>query len=226
MAIPRRHRLRAKAYLHKRDEENSRTGAYFLSSDHPEYDELVAEAAADVREALNEASGERRTTDPRALELLVEHGVVAQAKADELKGSGWPDELATHRAFQYFCRLIEQADLALANRRYRSWETGCLSRIDYNAFGATISPVAQPRHSLPAVAGKTLADLKSTFMAQRAVGVTKSRAAQYASPSASWKSSWDQTLNCVRSAAMTPEKLPSFCLASPPTPHSIIKATA
>ncbi|WP_181182694.1 site-specific integrase [Mesorhizobium sp. B3-1-9] len=169
-------------YFNKRDQENQQTGAYLLDPDDPDYNELLDAAAEDCQQAMREASGTMRTTDPRALELLVEHGVLSRSKADQLNASGWPDELTKHPGFQCFCRLIERADLALTNRRYRSWATGSPPRIDYCVLDAASAHIAQPRHLPSAVTGKTLTDLKSAFMAQREGMVTKSRAAQYRLP--------------------------------------------
>lgn len=169
-------------YFNKRDQENQQTGAYLLDPEDPDYNDLLDAAAEDCQQALREASGAMRTTDPRALDLLVEHGVLSRSKADQLNASGWPDELTNHPGFQCFCRLIERADLALASRRYRSWATGSLPRIDYSALGAASGHIAQPLHSPTTTTGKTLADLKSAFMAQQTPGVTRSRAAQYRLP--------------------------------------------
>lgn len=172
----------ALSYFHKRDQANLDTGAYFLSQDDPDYDELLEVANADFREALDEASGHKRTTDPRALELLVEHGVLSRSKADQLNASGWPDELASHRAFQGFCRLLERADLELAKRRYRSWETGSLAIIDSSIFGRVTGGEISHSSATSAGQGKTIADLKSAFLKQHVSKVTKSRAAQYRIP--------------------------------------------
>lgn len=72
-------------YFNKRDQENQQTGAYLLDPEDPDYNELLDAAAEDCQQAMREASGTMRTTDPRALELLVEHGVLSRSKADQRK---------------------------------------------------------------------------------------------------------------------------------------------
>jgi len=166
------------AYRDTRHRQNIESGGYFLSPDDRDFSQLILTAWEDVDEALAEASGERRTTDRRAVKLLAEQGVISAAKAEALLASGWPDELSQHSAFQLLCRWMEAIDLQLANARRQSWETGNLPIIDSSVPLGLLHGSDRGSISLPGAINKTIGDLKTEFLGHWGAKVSRSRLKQ------------------------------------------------
>ena len=111
----------------------SRSIYLFPPPDNPEYDNLVAEAAADLREALNEASGERRTTDPKALELPVDHGRAVPIQSGRTEWIGLAGGVGHASRLPILLPFDRTSRFGAANRRDKSSE---------HRHGATSTPVS------------------------------------------------------------------------------------
>ncbi|MFX4223500.1 MAG: site-specific integrase [Thalassobaculum sp.] len=169
-------------YFIEADEANRQNRSYLVDPDDPDYAELLDIAATDVELAREQAAG-REVRSPRtALELLVSHGL---APADFLNQSRRkfrvPDAIVKQVEFQRLCRLIERAQLELANRRVAALETGRVPAVEDTFFQSV--NVAYNSPSLSASrSGKTLRDLVEAFLKRKRVEVGSSRLSQFNVP--------------------------------------------
>ncbi|MER9485076.1 site-specific integrase [Mesorhizobium sp. M0563] len=171
----------ALSYFLERHQANLLRGDYFALQDDPDFADLLSDAGEAASVALRVASGAEVTTDPKALELLVRHGIVSRSQADQLSPDRWPSSLGRHKTFQLLCRLIERADLELANRRYLSLNLGTLAPIRDDFFANAESAPSQPLPASDMAITKTIADLKELFLGTK-TEVTRSRSSQYRIP--------------------------------------------
>lgn len=171
----------AVSYFLERHQANLLRGDYFALKDDPDFPDLLSDAGEAASVALRVASGAEVTTDPKALELLVRHGIVSRAQADRISPDRWPSSLRNHKAFQLLCRLMEHADLELANRRYRSLNLGTLAPIRDEFFAKAEGAPPQALPSRAIAPTKSIVDLKKLFLETK-TGVTRSRSSQYRIP--------------------------------------------
>ncbi|MBX3580269.1 MAG: site-specific integrase [Rhizobiaceae bacterium] len=176
-------------YFNSRHTDNLQGGAYFADPDEPGYTELLADAGDAVTWAIRAASGEVRMTQQRALRLLQEHGVLSRLKHDEDDRELLVRfaDLRSDRSFQLLCRLMERADLVLAERRYEALWSGELPASRDELFG---SPAPHKLGHTSAKPLKSIRDLKTLFMEQRGSSVTQSRQAQYKLPFRCLEEEW------------------------------------
>ncbi|WAX97321.1 site-specific integrase [Aminobacter sp. NyZ550] len=171
----------AVSYFIDRDEKNLLAGDYFANRDHPDFPDLLSDAADAAQMAQLQASGEYRTTTTRALRILADRGILSKAAYDGLATEKL-SALKEHRAFQLLCRLIERADVALTERRYHSVNLGSLAPISDQMFAAADHLEVVSAKPTSALHRKTLADLNTLFHQTKADRVTQSRTAQYRIP--------------------------------------------
>ncbi|RWD09711.1 MAG: site-specific integrase [Mesorhizobium sp.] len=169
------------AYYADRHRRNLLRGDYVALKDEPSFPDLLSDAGEAFLVARRAFSGDEVRTDPKALELLVSQGILSREDADRISSpKGWPSALIGHKPFQLLCRLIERADLDLADRRYRSLNLGTLAPVRDHLFSEVqIHPIqTQVRSQANA---KTITDLKTLFLSTK-TGVTRSRSSQYRIP--------------------------------------------
>lgn len=171
----------AVAYYTARHNENVLRGDYFADPDEPGFTDLLSDAGDQWAWAIRAASGEMRMTEHRATKLLCDYGVLPVSPGDEVELPSPPASLKSDRGFQLFCRMIERADLILAERRYDALQSGKLKPEQDELFGSAAASFRV--HAAPELAkAKTIDDLKVHFMHQRGGSVTLSRQAQYRLP--------------------------------------------
>ncbi|MER9065998.1 hypothetical protein NKH84_05440 [Mesorhizobium sp. M0902] len=89
----------AVSYFLERHQGNLLRGDYFALQDDPDFPDLLSDAGEAASVALRVASGAEVTTDPKALELLVRHGIVSRAQADRISPDKWPSSLVHHKFY-------------------------------------------------------------------------------------------------------------------------------
>ncbi|MEQ8394960.1 site-specific integrase [Thalassobaculum sp.] len=169
-------------YFTEADEANRQNRSYLVDPDDPDYAELLDIAAADAELAREQAAGHEVRSFRTALELLVSHGL---ASADLLNQSRRkfrvPEAIAKQVEFQRLCRLVERAQLELANRRVAALETGRVPAVQDGFFQSARAVSITPALSAPR-SGKTLQDLVQAFMERKQTEVSPSRLSQFNVP--------------------------------------------
>ncbi|MBU2485812.1 MAG: hypothetical protein KKG78_12080 [Alphaproteobacteria bacterium] len=127
-------------YFADEDRKRIERRDYLLSDDDPDRDELIDDAALEAQSALQAYKGEETTAPFRTLDILLSQGVIKADDANAYRqGEQW-QVLSRDRAFRYLCRRIEQADLALAERRYASLQKGKLVEVSDQFFRLSVFP--------------------------------------------------------------------------------------
>lgn len=171
-------------YFADEDRKRIERRDYLLSEDDPDLNELIDDAALEAQSALRAYKGEETTAPFRALDILLSQGVIKADDANSHKqGEKW-EVLNRDRAFRYLCRRIEQADLALAERRYASLQKGELVEVNDRFFRLSVLPgsgeLGSPT-SAP-VKEKTVSDLSDLFLRTKEGEVSSSRFSQFSVP--------------------------------------------
>ena len=169
-------------YFIDADEGNRQRRAYLVDPGDPDYAEILYIAAEDVGLAREEASGCETRSPKAALELLVKHGL-APAKLLEQPRRKFrvPDGLAQQTEFERLCRLVERAQMELANRRLAALETGQVPAVQDVFFHSTIAaPVTA--HPIEPKSGKAVKDLIDAFLERKRIEVGSSRLSQFNVP--------------------------------------------
>lgn len=170
----------ARAYFAEHDRRNLISGLYVPPADATDLADLLSDASNEAEEALREHSGEFRTSPIRAVRVLQEQGIISDQLAHSLIKNGWPYELESHQPFQYLCRLLEQADLSLAERKFASLNRGSLVEVN-NAFFASAGHAFEPSNR-GREGTKTVADLKTLFLKSKKDSTGRSRQEQFKLP--------------------------------------------
>ncbi|MEP9373856.1 hypothetical protein [Mesorhizobium sp. KR1-2] len=170
----------AVAYFRRRYEQMLEAGSLFLGRDESDYAVILAEAVEDRKAALASASGNHVDADPRALKLLVAHGVISETQCQSLMKDGWPVSLSGHRDFQFLCRLIERADLELARLRLEALQRGAMPAINDSLFAGSFPHAGKARGT--EWPSKSLGDLIDLFLDMKKGKVSRSRFRQYEIP--------------------------------------------
>lgn len=158
----------AVAYFRQRYERMLEDGSLFVDRDEPDYAVILAGAVEDRKAALASASGSQVDADPRALKLLVEHGVISEAQHQSLMKDGGPVSLSGHRDFQLLYRLIERADVELARLRLEALQRGEMPAINDNLFTGSLPYAGKAQGSERP--SKSLGNLIDLFLGMRRTG--------------------------------------------------------
>lgn len=172
----------AVTYFVEQNDENLIRGDYFSDRHDPDFPDILGDAEDAAIWAARAASGEHRKPSKRALTILLKHGFVSEAQFDELTKPEHSSALKNHRTFQLLCRLLERADVALAERRVGSLNLGFLAEISDRLFGHAETAEPLVAKARPQAKTKTVADLKALFLSTKDGSVTRSRSAQYRIP--------------------------------------------
>jgi len=96
----------AVSYFMDRDEKNLLAGDYFANRDHPDFPDLLSDAADAAQMAQLQASGEYRTTTTRALRILADRGFVSKADYEALA----TEKLATLKDIKHSALRLNRVD--------------------------------------------------------------------------------------------------------------------
>ena len=171
-------------YFADEDRKRIERRDYLLSEDDPDLAELIDDAALEAQYALRAYKGEDTTAPFRALDILLSQGVLKVDDANSYRhGEQW-DVLNRDRAFRYLCRRIEQADLALAERRYASLQKGELAEVNDRFFRLSVLPGSGELGSAASAPAKekTVSDLSDLFLKTKEGEVSSSRFSQFSVP--------------------------------------------
>lgn len=160
------------------------TRGYTIPVDHPDRDEVLEDATLQAQEAHRALLGEETTAPFRAVDIMLELGLIDAKTAENHSADGRVKELHDDHVFQYLCRRIEQADMAVAERYYASVISDGLAPVTdpffRDAEAVNINTKEYPNRSEEA--SKTVANLHTLFFDAKEQEVSSSRLSQFLVP--------------------------------------------
>lgn len=111
----------AYAYFQREHDKALRNGDYFLDYEDERANEALDDAAYIYQALVREASERDPKPDEKIAHLLELQGVISTPEANAYCKDGWPSELVDDPNIKLLCRLIERADIKLAETLAESW---------------------------------------------------------------------------------------------------------
>lgn len=164
----------------EQEARNIENGEYFADRSDPGFADILGDAGEAYAAAHREAAGVERYSDRTALEALVEFGYLPAGLLVPKRRYKVPEELRKSPVFQFLCRLIERAQVELAQRRLDALQNGTVPPIADPLFAAGVPVAAAHLTQNNAVqTDKTVRDLIAHFEGWKSHKVTQSRMAQF-----------------------------------------------
>uniref|UniRef100_A0A2A4YQ06 Tyr recombinase domain-containing protein n=1 Tax=OCS116 cluster bacterium TaxID=2030921 RepID=A0A2A4YQ06_9PROT len=177
----------ASAYFYEKEEKHiiSRSeNEVIVTEDNITDAQMDLDEAQDIRRGgvPNEEGILYRPTSATAIRQLVKYGYLSKEDMYDADALKLPKEIILSDVFKILCRLLEDADVELAERRLRELERGGSATITNKFFEPMILSDANPQPYFRGNTRHSLKQLVDAFLAAKELEVGKSRRSQYNIP--------------------------------------------
>ena len=208
-------------FFWEQEARNTENGDYFADSSAPDFADILGDAGEAYAAAHREAAGVERYSDRTALKALVDFGYLPAGLLVPKRRYKVPEELRKDRVFQFLCRLIERAQVELAQRRLGALQNGTVPPIADPLFAAG-GAIEAPRLMQNGVAGpdKTIRDLIAHFVEWKSPKVGQSRMGQFRLAIRAMEEQWGER---TQLAAITRQHCQELATLFPRVPPYVLQ---